>query len=201
MVEYEESGYETHAPLGIRLAQALYHGTDHRSQVCTALTALGIEPPAIETWDLAREDGRMFTIESTEPRRTVSPRRADPGASADEAEGRERDPGQEEEHRHHGGQDPDVAQVALDVVVLGAFGGGQRRPGRREASGADALGRVERDGFARVRGADRWHGRRGGGGRRRCGTGGSTLGGRTLSGLAVRCLSCSAGHRYLGFHA
>ena len=37
VVEYEDSGYETHAPLGIRLAQALYHGTDHRSQVCTAL--------------------------------------------------------------------------------------------------------------------------------------------------------------------
>ena len=64
VVEYEDSGYETHAPLGIRLAQALYHGTDHRSQVCTALTSLGIEPPAIEAWDLAREDGRMFTIES-----------------------------------------------------------------------------------------------------------------------------------------
>jgi uncharacterized damage-inducible protein DinB len=65
VIEYEDSGYETHAPLGIRLAQALYHGTDHRSQVCTALTALGIEPPAIEVWDIARQDGRMFTIEST----------------------------------------------------------------------------------------------------------------------------------------
>lgn len=64
VVEYEASGYKTHAPLGIRLAQALYHGTDHRSQVCTALTNLGIEPPSIEAWDLAREDGRMFTIES-----------------------------------------------------------------------------------------------------------------------------------------
>ena len=67
VVEYEDSGWETHAPLGIRLAQALYHGTDHRSQVCTALTALGIEPPTIEPWDLAREDGRMFTIESAKP--------------------------------------------------------------------------------------------------------------------------------------
>ena len=65
VVEYEDSGYETHAPLGIRLAQALYHGTDHRSQVCTALTTLGIEPPAIEVWDYARRDGRMFTTEST----------------------------------------------------------------------------------------------------------------------------------------
>ena len=65
VIEYEDSGYETHAPLGIRLAQALYHGTDHRSQVCTALTTLGIEPPPIEVWDYALRDGRMFTIEST----------------------------------------------------------------------------------------------------------------------------------------
>jgi uncharacterized damage-inducible protein DinB len=64
IVEYEDSGYETHAPLGIRLGQALYHGTDHRSQVCTALTTLGIEPPAIEVWDFALLDGRMSTIES-----------------------------------------------------------------------------------------------------------------------------------------
>ena len=67
VVEYEDSGYETHAPLGIRLAQALYHGSDHRSQVCTALTSLGIEPPAIEVWDFAALDGRMSTIESTGP--------------------------------------------------------------------------------------------------------------------------------------
>jgi len=61
VIEYEDSGYETHAPLGIRLAQALYHGTDHRSQVCTALTTLGIEPPSIEVWDFGARDGRMFT--------------------------------------------------------------------------------------------------------------------------------------------
>jgi uncharacterized damage-inducible protein DinB len=65
VVEYEDSGYETHAPLGIRLAQALYHGTDHRSQVCTALTTLSIEPPAIEVWDFARLDDRFFTVESS----------------------------------------------------------------------------------------------------------------------------------------
>lgn len=65
VVEYEDSGYETHAPLGIRLAQALYHGTDHRSQVCTALTTLGIEPPAIQAWDFAARDSRLFTIKST----------------------------------------------------------------------------------------------------------------------------------------
>jgi uncharacterized damage-inducible protein DinB len=64
VIEYEEGGYETHAPLGIRLAQALYHGVDHRSQVCTALTTLGLEPPSIEPWDYARRDGRFFTIET-----------------------------------------------------------------------------------------------------------------------------------------
>lgn len=64
VVEYEDNGYETHAPLGVRLGQVLYHGTDHRSQVNTALTSLGIEPAAIEGWDIAREDGRMHTIET-----------------------------------------------------------------------------------------------------------------------------------------
>jgi uncharacterized damage-inducible protein DinB len=67
VVEYEDGGYETHAPLGIRLAQALYHGSDHRSQVCTALTSLGVEPPGIEVWDYAHLDGRNFTIESPRP--------------------------------------------------------------------------------------------------------------------------------------
>jgi uncharacterized damage-inducible protein DinB len=61
LVEYEDNGYETHAPLGIRLAQALHHGTDHRSQVCTALTTLGIEPPAIDVWDFGAKDGRVVT--------------------------------------------------------------------------------------------------------------------------------------------
>ena len=31
VIEHEAGGYETHAPLGIRLARALYHGADHRS--------------------------------------------------------------------------------------------------------------------------------------------------------------------------
>jgi len=65
VIEHEDSGYETHAPLGIRLAQALHHGTDHRSQICTTLTSLGIEPPEVEVWELARQDGRYFTVEST----------------------------------------------------------------------------------------------------------------------------------------
>ncbi len=51
IVGRHEDGSETHAPMGIRLAQALHHGTDHRSQICTALTSLGVEPPLIDVWD------------------------------------------------------------------------------------------------------------------------------------------------------
>jgi uncharacterized damage-inducible protein DinB len=62
VIEYEESGYETHAPLGIRLAQALYHGSDHRSQACTALTSLGIEPPDIDVWAFGQASGRERVV-------------------------------------------------------------------------------------------------------------------------------------------
>lgn len=55
----EDDGYRKDAPLGIRLAQALHHGTDHRSQICTALTALGVEPPAIDLWSYGLENGRV----------------------------------------------------------------------------------------------------------------------------------------------
>ncbi len=62
---HREDGSETHAPRGIRLAQALHHGTDHRSQVCTALTSLGIEPPAIDVWDFGQQAGRVTEVEPT----------------------------------------------------------------------------------------------------------------------------------------
>lgn len=54
-----DDGSESEAPLGIRLAQAVHHGTDHRSQVCTGLTLLGAEPPAIDVWDYADQAGRL----------------------------------------------------------------------------------------------------------------------------------------------
>ena len=52
-------GYRRWAPLGLRLAQALQHGTDHRSQVCTTLTQLGIEPPSISVWDFGVATGSI----------------------------------------------------------------------------------------------------------------------------------------------
>jgi uncharacterized damage-inducible protein DinB len=61
-VRRREDGSEGHAPTGIRLAQVLHHGTDHRSQVCTALTAIGVEPPPIDVWDLAESQGRYREV-------------------------------------------------------------------------------------------------------------------------------------------
>jgi uncharacterized damage-inducible protein DinB len=65
VVRRRDDGSETHAPLAIRLAQALHHGTDHRSQVCTALTTLGIEPPLIDVWDFGGVDGRVVEVPPT----------------------------------------------------------------------------------------------------------------------------------------
>jgi len=65
VVRRRDDGSETHAPFGIRLAQALHHGTDHRSHICTVLTTLGIEPPLIDVWDYADQDGRLVEIPPT----------------------------------------------------------------------------------------------------------------------------------------
>ena len=51
-------GWDFHAPVGLRLAQAVHHGTDHRSQICTALTSLGVEPPEIDVWAWGKAIGR-----------------------------------------------------------------------------------------------------------------------------------------------
>jgi uncharacterized damage-inducible protein DinB len=65
VVESGDDGSEFHAPLGIRLSQAIHHGTDHRSQVCTALTNLGITPPDIDVWAYADAGGRLVDVPAT----------------------------------------------------------------------------------------------------------------------------------------
>ncbi len=53
------------SPVGVRLAQVVHHGTDHRSQICTALTSLGLEPPEFDVWAFARESGRERPVDAT----------------------------------------------------------------------------------------------------------------------------------------
>jgi uncharacterized damage-inducible protein DinB len=65
LVRRRDDGSETHAPMSIRLGQVLHHGTDHRSQICTALTTLGVEPPLIDVWDFGLRDGRVVEVPPT----------------------------------------------------------------------------------------------------------------------------------------
>lgn len=62
LVRHRDDGSASHAPVGIRLAQALHHGSDHRSQICTILTSIGIEPPDIDVWAFAWSDGRLVEV-------------------------------------------------------------------------------------------------------------------------------------------
>jgi uncharacterized damage-inducible protein DinB len=60
-----DDGSETRAPVGLRLAQALHHGTDHRSQVCTAISSLGVVPPEIDLWALGEQVGTVVETPAT----------------------------------------------------------------------------------------------------------------------------------------
>ena len=60
----EDDGYERTIAMGIELAGALQHGADHRSQVCTVLTALGGEPPVIDVIDFGIQEGQVVEITS-----------------------------------------------------------------------------------------------------------------------------------------
>ena len=50
-VEINWDGELRQVPKSIILTQALDHGTDHRSQIKTILTQIGIEPPELQSWD------------------------------------------------------------------------------------------------------------------------------------------------------
>ena len=55
-------GWDYVATLGIRVAQIVHHGSDHRSQICTGLTALGVAPPDIDLWAYGATTGRTREV-------------------------------------------------------------------------------------------------------------------------------------------
>ncbi len=55
----ETDGFQRWAPIGFRLAGTLNHGTDHRSQICTALTTIGVGAPRIDVNDYGLDTGRI----------------------------------------------------------------------------------------------------------------------------------------------
>jgi len=52
-------GFRRVASIGMRLAGTLDHGSDHRSQISTALTTLGITPPKLDVMTFGLEIGRV----------------------------------------------------------------------------------------------------------------------------------------------
>ena len=58
----DEDGYKRRSPIGVLLAGVLQHGTEHRSQICTALTAFSIIPPHISVVDYGLESGRVAEL-------------------------------------------------------------------------------------------------------------------------------------------
>lgn len=56
--ELDDDGYQRDAPISVRLAQAIHHANEHRTQVCTALTVLGLEPPDLSVWEFALVTGK-----------------------------------------------------------------------------------------------------------------------------------------------
>jgi uncharacterized damage-inducible protein DinB len=53
-----KDGTRRDVPAGIVLAQALHHGNEHRGQINTILTAIGVEPLALGLWDFAEDTNR-----------------------------------------------------------------------------------------------------------------------------------------------
>lgn len=49
-------------PVSLFLIQAVNHGTEHRSQVATMLTQLGIEPPEMDGWTYFFESGQLVEV-------------------------------------------------------------------------------------------------------------------------------------------
>ena len=58
----EDDRYARDIAMGIELAAVLQHGTDHRSQVCTVLTALGVEPPKIDVISFGMQEGGVVEV-------------------------------------------------------------------------------------------------------------------------------------------
>ncbi len=49
-------------PVSLFLLQAINHGTEHRSQVATVLTQLGVQPPDMDGWTYFLDSGHMVPV-------------------------------------------------------------------------------------------------------------------------------------------
>ena len=59
-VSLDQGAYE--AESFVPIAQALHHGSVHREQICSILTALGLEPPDLQVWAYAEATGHAREV-------------------------------------------------------------------------------------------------------------------------------------------
>jgi uncharacterized damage-inducible protein DinB len=53
------SGAHSEAAAGMLVAQVLNHGNEHRAQIFTILTTIGVEPPDLDAWSYGLATGRF----------------------------------------------------------------------------------------------------------------------------------------------
>jgi uncharacterized damage-inducible protein DinB len=57
VIRWTRDGFDRSMTAGMLFVQTINHSTEHRSQVMTILTQLGIEPPELDGWAYAEETG------------------------------------------------------------------------------------------------------------------------------------------------
>jgi uncharacterized damage-inducible protein DinB len=67
--EYEADRDETvTVPASLITTLAVYHGSEHRAQVCTVLASIGLTPPELDAWEYAKAAGRPHVRGGPPPR-------------------------------------------------------------------------------------------------------------------------------------
>lgn len=62
IVDVDDAGWRRSATVGLRMAQALQHGIEHRTQVCAAMTVLGLETPDLSGWEYGVQRGVVSEV-------------------------------------------------------------------------------------------------------------------------------------------
>jgi uncharacterized damage-inducible protein DinB len=58
----EDVGVEFQVTAGVLVAQVINHGNEHRTQIFTILTTLGIQPPELSGWTYGEATGRFGPV-------------------------------------------------------------------------------------------------------------------------------------------
>jgi uncharacterized damage-inducible protein DinB len=68
LVEEHSDDFKTfvHYPLASLLMQAINHATEHRTQISTIITQLGLEPPDMSGWQYMDEMGEFHETTAAE---------------------------------------------------------------------------------------------------------------------------------------